>query len=147
MNTDHILMIILSVLALGLNISMVILIHKIHKWYQSGTKNELPDKHRDDVPQYTDSCIKTIELICNNVASVKWRGYRDSHKIEKLTKEQLKKLAQESAIKASEMINYENFDYDNLLFNKSYVSWLTVSFTLHAIKHQAENDIEVSYIG
>ena len=133
------------ILAFILNVLMVILIMKLNNIIKainnlSVIKSQpVPNK---DIIKHTDDFIEYIQKVSRTVASIKWREYRDNHRIDILTKEQLKNLAEDIANTVRTTINFDNINYDELIMSKEYISWLIVNYTFATLKALSESDID-----
>ena len=132
----YIISLVSSVATVVLSIVTIIRCMRIKKLLETA------EKTRDDIIEHTNVFIEYVKNVIVSHTSIAWSEYKDGHKIEMLTREQLKNLAEETATKVHQSINLKNIDYSELICNKSYINWMIVHYTMLHLKSLADHDTD-----
>lgn len=106
------------------------------------TKEKYQDDHAARVTEYSDKLLSYIQKFSTQLATIEFYNWRDNHKMDKLTEENIRKLIDETDHKVWESLNTINIVYEDTLFTKEYVGTCIADTVMLTIKNLLNKEFE-----
>lgn len=91
--------------------------------------------------KYTNTLLESTRSIINTVTYMELKTFVDNNEPSMVSKAQLADLAKQIANKVHSSINYQNIDFNYVIFSRDYFDEYIIKFTINALKQLWENII------
>jgi biopolymer transport protein ExbB/TolQ len=109
------------------------------KLEESSKEKIIKDK---EILEYSELLLKSIREAIASVTTVKYRTFSDNHDLEKITKEHLKRMLGDTVTIVKNDINFNNIDYENLIYTKEYINQYIIDTTIYTLKNMFNGEID-----
>lgn len=108
-------------------------------------KNEM-DRNTQNIYRlklkYSKEVLDFIKSFVLNFTASKYKTFKDNTYIDKITKTNLENFIEETANEINEAIQYENIDFDNLLYTREYINTYIIDICIYVIKELFHKSID-----
>ena len=127
---------------IGLLVSMIWMSIKLYHYYklkQLSLENEieyqrLENENKNKTVEYSNKVLELIRSIVGQIAVLKFRTFKDTHDMEKVTKANVEGLVKDVANMANKSLNMNNIFLDDTFFTKEFVEQYIVETSVILIK-------------
>jgi hypothetical protein len=130
-------------------ISIIVLIATISRFMilkQRYLKNEIEYhkisfENKNKTTEYSTQLLELIRTIVAQIAVVKYRNFRDSNDMSKITEAMIKNLIKDIAKTARTSLNLENMLWGDTLFKREFIENYIVDMTVLLVKESVRKTL------
>ena len=134
---------------IGLLVSMIWMSIKLYHYYklkQLSLENEieyqrLENENKNKTVEYSNKVLELIRSIVGQIAVLKFRTFKDTHDMEKVTKANVEGLVKDVANMANKSLNMNNIFLDDTFFTKEFVEQYIVETSVILIKQMMDKAV------
>lgn len=140
----------LSVVYIGLLCSMIWFSRTLYHYYKlkhQSLKNDieyrrLDNENKNKTVEYSNNILELIRSIVGQIAVIKFRTFRDSHDMTKITESNVKALTREVAEMANRSLNMNNIFFKDTFFTEEFYKKYIIETSIILVKQMVEKKIE-----
>lgn len=109
------------------------------KYREMELKNkEIERTQKDQSIEYSRNLMKYLREFIGQIAVIKFKAFIDSHKMDKITEINIKKLIDDIATTTNKSINRSNILFDNTIITEEFYESYVIETTIILVKEMLE---------
>ena len=130
-----VLYLIILLIITSINIFLCKILFSIYKYQNEYIRKEnISDNNTTILKQSTIILDHTRDII-TQIAILTFQKFEDEHEMDKVTRENIKNIASEIAIKAKQSIKFDKISFDKLSFDQEFYESYLVAYSIYITKN------------